>query len=33
VSGLVHLQRIKAACDAHPAFAAAHPARQPDAET
>jgi maleylacetoacetate isomerase len=32
VSGLVHLQRIRAACDAHPAFAAAHPARQPDAE-
>jgi maleylacetoacetate isomerase len=32
VSGLVHLQRIGAACDAHPAFAAAHPARQPEAE-
>jgi maleylacetoacetate isomerase len=32
VSGLAHLQRISAACDAHPAFAAAHPARQPDTE-
>jgi maleylacetoacetate isomerase len=32
LSGLVHLQRIGAACDAHPAFIAAHPARQPDAE-
>jgi maleylacetoacetate isomerase len=32
VSGLIHLQRIKAACDAHPAFAAAHPDRQPDTE-
>jgi maleylacetoacetate isomerase len=32
LSGLVHLQRISAACDAHPAFAAAHPSRQPDTE-
>jgi maleylacetoacetate isomerase len=32
VSVLVHLKRISAACDAHPAFAAAHPARQPDTE-
>jgi maleylacetoacetate isomerase len=32
VSSLVHLKRIGAACDAHPAFAAAHPARQPDTE-
>jgi maleylacetoacetate isomerase len=32
VSGLVHLQRIETACNAHPAFAAAHPSRQPDAE-
>jgi maleylacetoacetate isomerase len=32
VSGLPHLQRVKAACDGHPAFAAAHPALQPDAE-
>jgi maleylacetoacetate isomerase len=27
------LRRIAAACDGHPAFAKAHPARQPDAET
>jgi maleylacetoacetate isomerase len=27
-----NLMRIKASCDAHPAFAAAHPSRQPDAE-
>jgi maleylacetoacetate isomerase len=26
------LARIKQSCDAHPAFAAAHPSRQPDAE-
>jgi maleylacetoacetate isomerase len=32
VSGLARIQRISAACDAHPAFAAAHPARQPDTE-
>ena len=32
ISGLRHLKRIKASCDAHPAFAAAHPARQPDHE-
>lgn len=30
--GLTNIQRIRASCDAHPAFAAAHPARQPDAE-
>lgn len=30
--GLVNVQRIRASCGAHPAFAAAHPARQPDAE-
>ena len=33
VSGLKNLQRIMTSCEAHPAFAAAHPARQPDAET
>ena len=27
-----NLARIKASCDAHPAFFAAHPSRQPDAE-
>ena len=32
VSGLVHLQRIKASCEAHVAFIDADPARQPDAE-
>lgn len=32
IGGLVHLQRIKASCEAHPAFADAHPSRQPDAE-
>jgi maleylpyruvate isomerase len=32
ISGLTNIQRIAKACDANPAFAAAHPARQPDAE-
>ncbi|MGA7329856.1 MAG: maleylacetoacetate isomerase [Rhodomicrobium sp.] len=32
VAGLQQLQRIRAACEALPAFAEAHPARQPDAE-
>ncbi len=32
ISAHQHLKRIKANCDAHPAFAAAHPSRQPDAE-
>jgi maleylpyruvate isomerase len=32
VSRLSNLQRILTACDAHPAFAAAHPSRQPDFE-
>jgi maleylpyruvate isomerase len=32
VSKLTNLQRILKTCDAHPAFAAAHPSRQPDAE-
>ncbi len=32
VSDLVNIQRIMSSCDAHPAFAAAHPSRQPDAE-
>ncbi len=32
VSKLTNLRRIVASCEAHPAFAAAHPARQPDAE-
>jgi maleylpyruvate isomerase len=32
VSRLTNLQRIMASCNAHPAFAAAHPSRQPDAE-
>lgn len=32
VSALPTLARIRASCDAHPAFAAAHPSRQPDAE-
>ncbi len=32
VSGLSNLQRIMASCAALPAFAAAHPSRQPDAE-
>ncbi len=33
VAGLDHLQRILAACEPLPAFAEAHPARQPDAES
>jgi len=33
IAGYPNLTRIKASCDAHPAFAAAHPSRQPDAET
>ncbi len=33
VSRLRNLPRIMASCEAHPAFAAAHPAKQPDAET
>jgi maleylpyruvate isomerase len=32
VSGLMTLNSIMANCDAHPAFQAAHPARQPDTE-
>jgi maleylacetoacetate isomerase len=32
IGRLPNIQRIMQACDAHPAFAAAHPARQPDAE-
>jgi maleylpyruvate isomerase len=32
ISGLANIQRIKANCDAHPAFALAHPAQQPDFE-
>lgn len=32
ISALRNLARIKASCDAHPAFAAAHPSRQPDTE-
>jgi maleylacetoacetate isomerase len=32
IAGLGHLQRIRASCEAHPAFAAAHPSRQPDSE-
>jgi maleylacetoacetate isomerase len=32
VSKLATLQRITASCAAHPAFAAAHPSKQPDAE-
>ena len=32
VGGLVNLQRIMRSCEAHPAFAAAHPSKQPDAE-
>lgn len=32
ISALPHLNRIKSNCDANPAFAAAHPARQPDTE-
>ena len=30
ISGLAHIARVKASCDRHPAFAAAHPSRQPD---
>ena len=32
VTRLTNIQRIMTACDAHPAFVAAHPSRQPDAE-
>ena len=32
VSKLAHLQRIMTSCNAHTAFAAAHPSRQPDAD-
>jgi len=32
VSKLAHLKRIRGNCETHPAFAAAHPARQSDAE-
>lgn len=32
VSKLTNLRRIVTACETHPAFAAAHPARQPDTE-
>lgn len=32
VSSLSTLKRIEASCDAHPAFQAAHPSRQPDTE-
>lgn len=32
IAKLTHIQRIMRSCDAHPAFAAAHPARQPDSE-
>jgi maleylacetoacetate isomerase len=32
ISKLAHIKRIRANCDAHPAFAAAHPAKQPDSE-
>jgi maleylpyruvate isomerase len=32
ISGLPHIQRIKSNCDALPAFATAHPAKQPDFE-
>jgi maleylacetoacetate isomerase len=32
VSALTNLQRIWRTCEAHPAFAAAHPSRQPDTE-
>ncbi len=32
LSSLKHLQRVKASCDALPAFAKAHPAKQPEAE-
>jgi maleylpyruvate isomerase len=32
ISGLAHIQRIKANCEAQPAFALAHPAQQPDFE-
>jgi maleylacetoacetate isomerase len=32
ISGLATIGRIQANCGAHPAFAAAHPSRQPDAE-
>lgn len=32
ISGLKHIAHVMTACDAHPAFIAAHPARQPDTE-
>jgi maleylacetoacetate isomerase len=32
ISGLAHIQRIKSHCEALPAFANAHPAKQPDFE-
>jgi maleylacetoacetate isomerase len=32
ISGLANIQRIKANCEAHPAFALAHPSKQPDFE-
>ena len=32
VSQLTNIQRIMKSCDAHPAFSAAHPSRQPDTE-
>ncbi len=32
ISAHEHIKRIRANCDAHPAFAAAHPAQQPDYE-
>lgn len=32
ITGLSTIRRIAATCDAHPAFAAAHPSRQPDFE-
>ncbi len=32
VGAHAHLQRIRKSCQSHPAFAAAHPDRQPDAE-
>ena len=32
LSGLANVKRVMASCEAHPAFAAAHPSKQPDAE-
>ncbi|MGL4728835.1 MAG: maleylacetoacetate isomerase [Bosea sp. (in: a-proteobacteria)] len=32
ISAHQHLKRIRASCEAHPAFVAAHPSMQPDAE-